>query len=105
MVIENTYPNLSNIVQTDFELDRVMQTVAAIDPGITVQCPPPFVALVLRSGVLTISCNMHRGVATTNTRAVRFEVVGAVGDLAFTAIKALLDYLASVATEWHPCAS
>ena len=35
MVIENAYPNLSNIVQTDFELDRVIQTVAAIDPGNT----------------------------------------------------------------------
>ena len=35
MVIENTYPDLSNIVPTDFELDRVVQTVAAADPGIT----------------------------------------------------------------------
>ena len=34
MVIESTYPNLSNIVHTDFELDRVIQTVAAVDPGI-----------------------------------------------------------------------
>ena len=25
MVIENTYPNLSNIDQTDFELDRVIR--------------------------------------------------------------------------------
>ena len=39
MVIENTYPNLSNIVQTDFELDRVIQTVAAVDPGITGHLP------------------------------------------------------------------
>ena len=35
MVIQNTYPNLSNIVHTDFELGRVMYTVAAADPGIT----------------------------------------------------------------------
>ena len=36
MVIENTYPNLSNVDQTVFELDRVIQTVgAADDPGIT----------------------------------------------------------------------
>ena len=35
MVIENKYPNLNNIVHTDFELDRVIQTVATIDPGIT----------------------------------------------------------------------
>ena len=43
MVIENTHPNhcnsgnidLSNIDQTDFELDRVIQTVGAADPGIT----------------------------------------------------------------------
>jgi hypothetical protein len=34
MIIENTHLNLSNIVQTDFELDRVMQTIVAIDPGI-----------------------------------------------------------------------
>ena len=37
MVIENTHPNLSNIVQTDFELDRVIETVGAADPGITVK--------------------------------------------------------------------
>ena len=36
-MIENTYRNLSNIVQTDFELDRVIQTVAAVDPEITGQ--------------------------------------------------------------------
>ena len=36
MVIQNTYPNLSNIVHTDFELGRVIQTVGAADPGITV---------------------------------------------------------------------
>ena len=36
MVIPNTYPNLSNIVHTDFELGRVIQTMAAADPGITV---------------------------------------------------------------------
>ena len=35
MVTPNTCPNLSNIVYTDFELDRVIQTVAAADPGIT----------------------------------------------------------------------
>ena len=35
MVIPNTYPSLSNIVHTDFELGRVMCTVAATDPGIT----------------------------------------------------------------------
>ena len=35
MVMQNTYPNLSNIVHTDFELDRVMYTVVAADPGIT----------------------------------------------------------------------
>ena len=35
MVIQNTYPNLSNIVHTDSELGRVMYTVAAADPGIT----------------------------------------------------------------------
>ena len=35
MVIQNIYPNLSNIVHTDFELGRVMCTVAAADPGIT----------------------------------------------------------------------
>ena len=35
MVIPNTCPNLSDIVQTDFELGRVIQTVAAADPGIT----------------------------------------------------------------------
>ena len=35
MVIQNTYPNLSNIVHTDFELDRVIQTLGAADPGIT----------------------------------------------------------------------
>ena len=35
-MIQNTYPNLSNIVHTDFELGRVMYTVAAADPGITV---------------------------------------------------------------------
>ena len=37
MVIQNTYPNLSNIVHTDFELGRVIQTVGAADPGITDQ--------------------------------------------------------------------
>ena len=37
MVILNTYPNLSNIVHTDFELGRVIQTVVGADPGITVQ--------------------------------------------------------------------
>ena len=31
-----TCPNLSNIVHTDFELGRVIQTVTAADPGITV---------------------------------------------------------------------
>ena len=36
MVIQNTYPNLSNIVHTDFELGRVIQTVTAADCGITV---------------------------------------------------------------------
>ena len=36
MVIPNTYPSLSNIVHTDFELGRVIQTVVAADPGITV---------------------------------------------------------------------
>ena len=36
MVMKNTYPNLSNIVHTDFELGRVIQTVTAADPGITV---------------------------------------------------------------------
>ena len=35
MVIQNTYPNLNNIVDTDFELGRVIQTVGAADPGIT----------------------------------------------------------------------
>ena len=35
MVIPNTCPNLSNIVHTDFELGRVIQTVTATDPGIT----------------------------------------------------------------------
>ena len=35
MVILNTYPNLSNIVHTDFELGRVIQTVVGADPGIT----------------------------------------------------------------------
>ena len=35
MVIQNTCLNLSNIVHTDFELDRVIQTVVAVDPGIT----------------------------------------------------------------------
>ena len=35
MVIPNTYPNLSNIVHTDFELSRVMSAVTAADPGIT----------------------------------------------------------------------
>ena len=35
MVIQNTYPNLSNIVHTDFELGRVIQTVTAADPAIT----------------------------------------------------------------------
>ena len=34
MVIPNTCPNLSDIVQTDFELGRVIQTVVAA--GITV---------------------------------------------------------------------
>ena len=37
MVIPNTCPNLSDIVQTDFELGRVIQTVVAADPGITVR--------------------------------------------------------------------
>jgi hypothetical protein len=36
MVIQNTCPNLSNIVHTDFELGRVIQTVGGADPGITV---------------------------------------------------------------------
>ena len=36
MVIQDTYPNLSNIVHTDFELGRVIQTVGSADPGITV---------------------------------------------------------------------
>ena len=35
MVIQNTYLNLSNIVHTDFELGRVIQTVGSADPGIT----------------------------------------------------------------------
>ena len=35
MVILNTCPNLSNIVHTDFELGRVIQTVTAADCGIT----------------------------------------------------------------------
>ena len=35
MVIQNTYLNLSNIVHTDFELGRVIQTVVPADPGIT----------------------------------------------------------------------
>ena len=35
MVIQNTCPNLSNIVHTDFELGRVIQTVVGADPGIT----------------------------------------------------------------------
>ena len=35
MVIQNTCPNLSNIVHTDFELGRVIQTVGSADPGIT----------------------------------------------------------------------
>ena len=34
MVIPNTCPNLNDIVQTDFELGRVIQTVVAVDPGI-----------------------------------------------------------------------
>ena len=34
MMTQNTYTNLSNIVHTDFELDRVIQTVGAADPGI-----------------------------------------------------------------------
>ena len=38
MVTQNTYPNLSNIVHTDFELGRVIQTVTAADPGITAEC-------------------------------------------------------------------
>jgi len=37
MVIQNTCPNLSNIVHTDFELGRVIQTVVGVDPGITVR--------------------------------------------------------------------
>ena len=50
MVTQNTYPNLSNIVHTDFELGWAIQTVIAADPGITKQCtslcmswhaPPP----------------------------------------------------------------
>jgi len=36
-VIPNTCPNLSNIVHTDFELGRVIQTVTAADPGITAE--------------------------------------------------------------------
>ena len=36
MVIRNTCPSLSNIVHTDFELGRLIQTVTAADPGITV---------------------------------------------------------------------
>ena len=39
MVIQNTYLNLSNIVLTDFELGRVIQTIGAADPGITVYPP------------------------------------------------------------------
>ena len=39
MVIPNTCPNLSNIVHTDFELGRVIETVGAADPGITVYHP------------------------------------------------------------------
>ena len=39
MVIPNTCPNLSDIVQTDFELGRVIQTVVGADPGITAHCP------------------------------------------------------------------
>ena len=35
MVIQNAYPNLSNIVPTDFELGRVMYTVIAADLGVT----------------------------------------------------------------------
>ena len=38
MMIPNTCPNLSNIVHTDFESDRVIQTVGAADPGITSKC-------------------------------------------------------------------
>ena len=37
-MIPNTCPNLSNIVHTDFESDRVIQTVGAADPGITSKC-------------------------------------------------------------------
>jgi len=60
-----------------------------------VQHPPPFVALVLRAHLLTISSDIHTGVATTNTRGERFKLC-AVGDLAFTAMKAL--YLTPVAS-------
>ena len=35
MVIEKTYPNLSQIYQTKFELDRVKQFIPASDCGIT----------------------------------------------------------------------
>ena len=35
MVMPNTCPNLSDIVRTDFELGRVIETVDAADPGIT----------------------------------------------------------------------
>ena len=42
MVIPNTYPSLNNIVHTDFELGRVMCTVAAADPGITALFQPNF---------------------------------------------------------------
>ena len=36
VVMKNTYPNLSDIVHTDFELDRVIQTIDAADLGIIV---------------------------------------------------------------------
>ena len=43
LVIQNTYPNLSNIVHTDFELGRVISTVVAADPGITEMVTMKFV--------------------------------------------------------------
>ena len=45
MVIQNTYPNLSNIVHTDFELGRVIQTVTAADCGITVYMAAPMLGI------------------------------------------------------------
>ena len=41
MVIPNTYPSLSNIVHTDFELGRVMYTVTAADPGVLISPKTP----------------------------------------------------------------